>query len=50
MFAASPRRFAATDALVGVHGASQNGAETDSSLAVTTLMARDARDLAPLPP
>jgi hypothetical protein len=45
LFAASPRRFAATDALVGVHSANQDGAETDTSLAVTTLMARDAADL-----
>ncbi|HEX3989849.1 MAG TPA: hypothetical protein VHX39_01625 [Acetobacteraceae bacterium] len=45
LFAASPRRFAATDALIGVHSANQDGAETDTSLAVTTLMARDAADL-----
>jgi hypothetical protein len=45
LFAASPRRLAATDALIGVHSASENGAETGASLAVTTLMARDARDL-----
>ena len=45
LFAASPRRFAATDALVGVHSANQDGAETDTSLAVTTLMARDAAGL-----
>jgi hypothetical protein len=45
LFAASPHRMAATDALVGVHSASVDGTETDSSLAVTTLMARDARDL-----
>jgi hypothetical protein len=45
MFAASPHRLAATDALIGVHSASQNGAETDTSLAVTTLMARDAAEL-----
>ncbi|WP_158931771.1 ATP-dependent Clp protease proteolytic subunit [Acidisphaera sp. S103] len=45
LFAASPRRFAATDALVGVHSANQDGAETNTSLAVTTLMARDAADL-----
>lgn len=45
LFAASPRRLAATDALVGVHSASVDGTETDTSLAVTTLMARDARDL-----
>ncbi len=49
LLAASPRRFAATDALVGVHSASQEGAETDTSLAVTTLMARDAAELG-IPP
>ena len=45
LLAASPRRFAAADALVGVHSASQNGAETEASLAVTTLMQRDAAEL-----
>lgn len=45
LLAASPRRLAATDALVGVHSASVDGAETDGSLAVTTLMAREAGDL-----
>jgi len=45
LFAASPRRFAATDALIGVHSANQDGAETNTSLAVTTLMARDAGKL-----
>jgi ATP-dependent protease ClpP protease subunit len=45
LLAASPRRFAAIDALVGVHSASQSGADTETSLAVTTLMARDAAEL-----
>jgi hypothetical protein len=45
LLASSPRRYAASDALIGVHSASENGAETDSSLAVTTLMARDAAEL-----
>jgi len=45
LLAASPSRFAAVDALVGVHSVSENGKETDSSLAVTTLMARDAAEL-----
>jgi len=45
LLAASPHRYAAPDARVGVHSASENGAETDTSLAVTTLMARDAADL-----
>jgi hypothetical protein len=45
LLAASPSRFAAVDALVGVHSVSENGKETDTSLAVTTLMARDAAEL-----
>lgn len=42
LLAASPHRMAATDALVGVHSANENQQETGASLAVTTLMARDA--------
>ena len=42
LLAASPHRMAASDALVGVHSANENQKETDISLAVTTLMARDA--------
>jgi hypothetical protein len=42
LLAASPHRLAASDALVGVHSANENQQETDVSLAVTTLMARDA--------
>ena len=42
LLAASPHRMAASDALVGVHSANENQQETDTSLAVTTLMARDA--------
>jgi len=42
LIAASPHRMAASDALVGVHSANENQQETDASLAVTTLMARDA--------
>ena len=49
LFAASPRRLAAADALVGVHSASEEGEETDTSLAVTTLMARAAAELG-IPP
>jgi hypothetical protein len=49
MLAASPHRLAAADALVGVHSASENGKETDTSLAITTLMARDAAELG-IPP
>ncbi len=45
LLAASPRRFAADDSMIGVHSAAEDGAETDTSLAVTTLMARDAADL-----
>ena len=42
LLAASPHRMTASDALVGVHSANENQQETDISLAVTTLMARDA--------
>jgi hypothetical protein len=42
LLAAAPRRFAASNALVGVHSASESGAETVNSLAVTTEMARAA--------
>jgi hypothetical protein len=45
LLAASPRRFAAGDSMIGVHSAAEDGTETDTSLAVTTLMARDAADL-----
>jgi hypothetical protein len=45
LLAASPRRMAAADALVGVHSASEDGQETDTSLAVTTLMARVAAEM-----
>jgi hypothetical protein len=49
LVAASTRRFAASDALIGVHSANENGNETDISLAVTTLMARTASNLG-IPP
>jgi ribosomal protein L18 len=42
LLAASPHRLAASDALVGVHNASEGGQDTGASLAVTTLMARYA--------
>ena len=42
MFAASPRKFAGANALIGVHSASENGQETLASMGVTTAMARDA--------
>ena len=49
LLAASPQRMAASDAVVGVHSASEDGEETGTSLAVTTLMARDAANLG-IPP
>jgi hypothetical protein len=49
LLAASPRRLAASDALIGVHGASEGGEETVAALAVTTRMARDAASLG-IPP
>jgi hypothetical protein len=45
LFAGSPRRIAASTALIGVHSASEAGEETGNSLAVTTLMARAAAEL-----
>jgi hypothetical protein len=42
MLAASPRRVAGNDALIGVHSASENGVETDLAMAETTRMAREA--------
>ena len=44
LLAAAQRRFAADDALVGVHSASESGEETVTSMAVTTAMARVAAD------
>ncbi len=49
LLAAAPRRFAGSDALIGVHSASEAGAETQESLAVTTEMARFAADFG-IPP
>ena len=45
LFAASPHRLAAADALIGVHSANEGGQETGNSLAITTLMARRASEL-----
>lgn len=46
LFAAAPLKFAAPDALIGVHSASQsNGQETALTMALTTAMARDAASL-----
>jgi hypothetical protein len=42
MFAAGARRVAEYTALIGVHSASEGGAETAESMAITTAMARDA--------
>jgi hypothetical protein len=45
IFAAGSNRFMEADALLGVHSASLRGEETTSSMAATTLMARDAAAL-----
>jgi hypothetical protein len=45
MLAAAPRRLVASDALVGVHGASDDGKETEGAMAMTTAMARAAAEL-----
>jgi hypothetical protein len=49
LLAASPKRLAASDALVGVHSASESGEETLAALAVTARMAQDAAALG-IPP
>ncbi len=45
IFAASPHKFVAPDALIGVHSASIAGQETPDSMAMTTAMAREAATL-----
>jgi hypothetical protein len=45
MFAAAPHRLAAGDALIGVHGASDHGKDTDVAKEMTTIMARKAAEL-----
>ena len=45
LLAASPKRLAAADALVGVHSASEGGEETQAALAGTARMAKDAAAL-----
>lgn len=45
MLAAAPRRLAANDALIGVHGANDDGQDTEVAMAMTTVMARAAGDL-----
>lgn len=42
LFAASPRKYAGINALIGVHSASEDGQETLASMGMTTAMARDA--------
>jgi hypothetical protein len=49
LLAASPKRLAAADALVGVHSASEGGEETQAALLGTARMAKDAAALA-VPP
>jgi hypothetical protein len=49
LLVASPHRLAASDALVGVHSASEDGAETDLAWIVTRQMARDSAALG-IPP
>jgi hypothetical protein len=45
MLAAAPRRLVAENALVGVHGASDDGKDTEVAMAMTTAMARAAAEL-----
>lgn len=40
-FAAAQRRIVGSDALVGIHSASENGEETPHSMTLTTALARD---------
>lgn len=45
LFAAGSRRIVRPDALIGVHSVSENGEETEGSMAVTVEMARDLAGL-----
>src|SRR5271165_3465361 len=45
LLAAAPRRLAANDALIGVHGANDDGQDTEVAMAMTTAMARAAAEL-----
>ena len=45
IFAAGGKRLVETTALIGVHSASEAGAETPTSMAMTTVMAREAATL-----
>jgi hypothetical protein len=49
LFASGSRRFVRPDALIGVHSASEDGAETRDSMAATTAIARDLAELG-IPP
>jgi hypothetical protein len=45
LFAASPRKYVESNALVGVHSASENGTENETTMAVSVQMARIASAL-----
>ena len=45
LFAAAPRKFVESNALVGVHSASENGSENETTMAVSVEMARIASAL-----
>ena len=45
MFAAAPRKIVESNALVGVHSASENGTENETTMAVSVQMARIATSL-----
>src|SRR6516162_67860 len=45
LLAAAPHRLAANDALIGVHGANDDGQDTEVAMAMTTAMARAAAEL-----
>ncbi len=45
LFAAAPRKYVASNALVGVHSASENGQENETTMAVSVQMARIATGL-----
>jgi hypothetical protein len=45
MLAAAPHRLVANDALIGVHGANDDGQDTEVAMAMTTAMARAAGEL-----
>lgn len=45
LLAAAPHRLAANDALIGVHGANDDGQDNEVAMAMTTAMARAAAEL-----